>query len=418
MGSYPGVKTMKRKIIAIILALFFVINIVAAALIFVDIQVLTFPQTTIRVNVIEINSDEIIIQHDLQLYNPNSFEMIIKDFQIVATTTTGDEVTNLTIDGGSIPGQSHRNFTGSDRITMKGNLSGMLSSKITGIVGFNLLGIIKKTIPLELTVLTSLKEALKKISIPTITIRAEFGTITRTAINLTTEIDVSNPNPFGMFIKNFILNITTETGKNVGHFIISGSQIPPENSVTLHGYGTVIIQALNAKKLLINLHAEAGANVAGINKSLPISSDIELAIPDLNQFIPADKPLELELKPDLQRVRGGLKSNMTLEVINPTNIPLVASEIFVIYYGYKNNKKYFVAEGSLGSGELIPEATTFFHGEAVLLYSKLINFTGRGFMPDMIFAQIRAKISLSGVNLSISVALGSYIDLQPLRPSK
>jgi len=409
---------MKKTIIAIILALLFVINIVAAALIFVDIQVLTFPKTTIRVDVIEINSDEIIIQHDLQLYNPNSFEMIIKDFQIVATTTTGDEVTNLTIDGGSIPGQSHRNFTGSDRITMKGNLSGMLSSKITGIVGFNIFGIIKKTIPLELTVLISLKEALKKIAIPTITVRAEFGAITRHAVNLTTEIHVSNPNPFGMFIKNFILNITTETGKNVGHFIISGSPIPPEHSVTLHGYGTVIIEALNAKKLLINLHAEAGANVAGINKSLPISSDIELAIPDFNQFIPVDKPLELELKPDLQRVRGGLKSNMTLEVINPTKIPLIASDIVVIYYGVKNNQKYFIAEGSLGSGELVPEATTFFHGEALLLYSKLINFTGRGLLPDMIFAQLCTNISLSGVHISIPVSIGSYIDLQPLRPSQ
>jgi LEA14-like dessication related protein len=357
MGSFPGVKTMKKKIIAVILALLFVINIVAAALIFVDIQVLAFPQTTLRIDIVEINTDEVIIHHDLQLYNPNSFEMILKNFQIVATMSSGEEVTNLTIDGGSIPGQSNQSFSASDRIVMKGNLSGLLSSKITGIVGINLFGIIKKTIPLEVTVLTSLKDALKKISIPTVTIRAEFGSITRDAVNLTTEIDVSNPNPFGMFIKNFIMNITTETGSNVGNFIIPGSQIAAESAVTLHGYGTVIIEALNAKKLFILLHAEAGANVAGINKSLPFSSDIEITIPDLNQFIPANKPLELELKPDLLRARGGLKSNMTLEVINPTKIPLVASDIVVIYYGVKNNQKYFVAEGSLGSGELVPEAT-------------------------------------------------------------
>ena len=33
-----------------------------------------------------------------------------------------------------------------------------------------------------------------------------------------------------MFIKNFILNITTETGSNVGNFIISGAQIPAEST--------------------------------------------------------------------------------------------------------------------------------------------------------------------------------------------
>lgn len=409
---------MKKTIIAIILALLFIINIAAAALIFVDIQVLAFPQTTIRVDVVEINSDEVIIHHDLQLYNPNSFEMILKDFQIVATTASGEEVINLTIDGGSIPGQSNRSFAANDRIVMKGDLSDLLSSKITGIVGINIFGIIKKTIPLEVTVLTSLKEIIKNISLPDVTIRAEFGTINRYGVNLTTEIIVSNQNPFGMFIKNCIMNITTETGSNVGHFIIQGTQIPAESTVTLHGYGSVIIEALNAKKLLIALHAEAGANIAGINKSLPFSSDIEIVIPDLNSFIPAGKPLELALGVDLQRARGGLKGNMTLEVINPTKIPLIASDIVVMYYGVKNHQKYYVSEGSLGSGELVPENTTFFQGDILLLYSKLLNFTGRGFMPEMVFAQLRTNISLSGVNLSIPVAIGSYIDFQPFRPSR
>jgi LEA14-like dessication related protein len=408
---------MRKTIIAIILALLFVINIIAASLIFVDIQVLTFPQTTIRVDIVEINSDEVIIHHDLQLYNPNSFEMILTDFQIVATTTSGDEVTNLTIDGGSIPGQSNRSFAANDRIVMKGNLSGLLSSTITGVVGFNLFGIIKKTIPLEVTVLTSFKEALKKISIPTITVRAEFGTITRHDVNLTTEIDVSNPNPFGMFINYVTCNITTETGSNVGNFVIPGSQIPAESSVTLSGAGTVVIEALNAKKLYIDLHAAAGVNIAGINKSLPFSSTIEIAIPDLNEFIPTDKPIELSLDIDLQRVRGGLKGNMTLEVINPTKIPLIASDIVVWYYVVKNDQKYFVAKGPLGTGELVPENTTYFYGNILLLYSKLLNTPGRGLLPDAVFAQLRANITLAGVTLFLPVAIGSYIDLHMFRAS-
>jgi LEA14-like dessication related protein len=408
---------MKKKIIAVILALLFVINIVAAALIFVDIQVLTFPQTTIRVDVVEINSDEVIIHHDLQLYNPNSFEMILQNFQIVVTTTSGEEVTNLTIDGGSIPGQSNRSFAANDRIVMKGNLSGLLSSTITGVVGFNLFGIIKKTIPLEVTVLTSLKEALKKISIPTITVRAEFGTITRHAVNLNTEIDISNPNPFGMFIKNFICNITTETGSNVGNFIIPGSQIPAESSATLSGTGTVVIEALNAKKLYIDLHAEAGANIAGINKSLPFSSTIEITIPNLNEFIPTDSPLELALDIDLQRAHGGLNGNMTLEVINPTKIPLIASDIVVWYYVVKDDQKYFVAKGPLGTGELVPGNTTYFYGDILLLYSKLFSTQGRGLLPDAVFAQLRVNITLSGVTLFIPISIGSYIDFHPFRAS-
>jgi LEA14-like dessication related protein len=408
----------KKTILSIILVVLFLINIIAAALIFVDIQVLAFPKTTLRVDVIEINTDEIIIHHDIQLYNPNSFEMILRDFQIVATTTDGKEVTNLTIDGGSVPGQSNRSYAANDRIVMKGNLSGLLSSKITGVVGFNIFGIITKTIPLEVTVLTSLKEALNKIAIPGITIRAEFGDITRHAINLTTEMEVSNQNSFGMFIQNFILNITTETGSNVGNFIIAGASIPAKSIITIQGSGSVVIEALNAKKLSIALHADAGANIAGINKSLPLSAQIEITIPNLEEFVPQDKPLELSLDIDLSRARGGLKGNMTLEVMNPTKIPFVATDLVVMYYGVKNNQKYLVAEGPFGSGELVPGSTTYFHGDMILYYSKLLNFSGKGFLPDAVFAQLRAKISLPGVNIYIPVAIGSYIDLHLLRPNK
>jgi len=409
---------MKKTILAIILALLFIINIVAAAFIFIDIQVITFPQTTIRIDVIEINSDEILIHHDIQLYNQNSFELILQNIQIVATTTTGEEVTNITIEGGSIPGQSNRSFTANDHIAMKGDLSGLLTSKITGIVGVNILGIITKTIPLKLTVLTSLKEALKNISLPMLTVHTEFKNITRNAVTLSADIDVTNPNPFDFFINNFIVNITTETGKNVGNFIIPGSQISAETSVTLHGTGSVVIEALNAKKLLLSLHAEAGVHIAGVNKSLPFSSEIEITIPDLNEFIPAGKPIELELKPDLLLGPGGIKSDMTLEVINPTKIPIYATDLVVKYYGVKNNQKYYISEGSLGSGEFTPETTTYFHGETLLLYSKLLNLTGKIMFPQMIFAQLCVNVSLSGTHLSIPIAIGSYIDLELFHPTR
>lgn len=408
----------KKTIIAISLVVLFLINIIAAAFIFIDIQVLAFPQTTLQVEVIEINTDEVIIHHNLKLYNPNSFEMILRDFRIIAKTTEGKVVANITIDGGSIPGQTHQNYSASDTLVMKGNLSGLLSSTVTGVVGFNIFGIITKTIPLEVTVLISLKEALQKIAVPSIILRAEFGNITKQGVNLTTAIEVSNQNPFGMFIEEFQAAITTETGNEVGSFTINGASIPAESTVTIRGSGSVKIVALNAKKLIVDLHAAIGATVAGINKSLPFSAQIEIAIPNLEEFVPPDKPLELSLDIDLYRTRGGLKGNMTLEVINPTKIPFIASDLVVMYYGVKNNQKYLVAEGPFGSGELVPESTTYFHGEMILSYSKLINFSGKGFLPDKVFAQLRTKISLPDVNIFIPVAIGSYIDLHLLRPNQ
>jgi LEA14-like dessication related protein len=408
---------MKKIIIVIILAILFLINIVAAAVIFIDIQVFKFPTTTIQIDIVEINSGEIILRHDLQIYNPNSFEMILKNFQIITTTPQGEEVARINITGGSIPGQSNQSYTASDRIVMKGNLSGLLTSTVTGVVGINFLGIITKTIPLEVKVLTSLKEALSKIKVPSITAHAEFGNITRDDISLTAEIDVENPNTVDIIVGDITVNITTETGKKVGNFKLSGVLIPAEQSVTLKGSGRVLLESLNAKKLTMLLTTTAGGMIAGINKTLPLSVTIEIAIPDFRKYIPSDPPLELSIDIDLQRARGGLKGNMTLEVINPSKIPLEARNLVVDYYRVKNHQNYLIAVGPMGSGELVPEATTYFHGDIFLSYAKLFNRSAGGFFPDMVFAQLRADVSLSGVNLSIPVAIGSYIDLHMLRPN-
>ena len=48
---------MNKKIIAILLVIIFIIDIVAAALLFINIQILTFPETTVRVDVVEINTE-------------------------------------------------------------------------------------------------------------------------------------------------------------------------------------------------------------------------------------------------------------------------------------------------------------------------------------------------------------------------
>jgi LEA14-like dessication related protein len=416
MFSY-GSRTMKKTLIAIILAILFLINIVAAAFIFTDIQALQFPETTIKINVVELNSDELIIHHDLKIYNPNSFEMILQDFQIVTTTPSGNEVTRINLSGGAIPGKSNRSYSANDHIILKENLSGDLTSTVTGTVGINFLGIIKKTIPLEVTVITSLQDILENISVPIITVRTEFGTITRKDINLTAQIDITNPNSFDMFVDDILLNVTTETGRPVGNFSISGSLIPADQSVTLNGSGTVLLEALNAKKLHMVLTTEAGVNLAGMNKTLPISTTIDVGIPNFASFIPPSPPLELAISIDFVKTKGGLGGNMTLEVINPTKIPLIARDLVVNYYRVKKYQKTLIAVGPLGTGELVPESTTLFKGYIFLPYSKLLNFSKGNLFPDMVFAQLRANISLSGVNQSLPIAIGSYVDIKLFRPN-
>jgi len=410
---------MKKTIVALITVVLLIINIIGAAFIFIDIQVFKFPQTTIRIDLVEINSNEAIIHHDLRIHNPNPFDLILQDIQIHATTSNGVEVANLGIEGGTIPGGANRSYSSDDLITLQGNLSGLLTSKVTGIVGVNILGIIKKTIPLEVTVLTSLNEILQKIFSPTITVHAAFGNITRHAINMTTDIAVTNPNTFNITIDTINLDITSETGKHEGNFTINGATISAEQTTNLHGQGTILLKALNAKQLLISITTEVGATIAGINKTLPFSSTIDLEMPPLADFLTKEKPLELALDIDFRVAKGGMLGAITLTLDNPTIIPLNASDLFIDYYRVDHGTKTFIAQSVLNGGELVPHSVTNFTGEILLPFSSIIRpVLYKKILPDSFFARLNVNLSVSGINQSLWVGLGSYVDLKLLRFNK
>ena len=99
-----------RLVFTLLLVVILIINIIVSAFIFLDIQVMEMPETTIKVDLIEINSEEIIIHHSIEIYNPNQFEIIADNFEVVANTIYGDEIARLKIDGGCIPSQTNLTF--------------------------------------------------------------------------------------------------------------------------------------------------------------------------------------------------------------------------------------------------------------------------------------------------------------------
>ena len=136
---------MKKKIVYILLGLVTIINIVAAAFIFIDIQILAAPETTVNIDIIEINSNEMSVQTTLEIYNPNSFEIVTKDFEIVTTTPSGEKVIYTKIEGGGLPPNEKTTFSDTFLIEFKGNSPGLLNTRVSGIIGMKT-GFMEKTI--------------------------------------------------------------------------------------------------------------------------------------------------------------------------------------------------------------------------------------------------------------------------------
>ncbi len=118
MVKIPKTNKSKRKIaFSLIIAAIIIINIVVGALIFLDIQVVNSPEINIEIDLLEINSNEVVLQTTLHIANPNKFGLIIKDFEAITKTHDDGKIMHMVLDGGEIAPDTNKTFTSTDYIT-------------------------------------------------------------------------------------------------------------------------------------------------------------------------------------------------------------------------------------------------------------------------------------------------------------
>lgn len=412
-NSSISYKSKRRIALTLLVVAILIINIIASVFIFLDIRLLETPEITIKVDLIEVNPEELIIYHSLEIYNPNQFEIIVDNFEVVANTIDGDEIARLKIEGGHIPSQANRTFESSDKIAFKGQGYSTLTSKITGIVGVKFLGLIKKTLPVAVNIITSVGDVIHDISAPIVHILGDFGELTQDGIDFTGTIDVYNPNPFDMYIEDLSVEIETETGESVGNLDVIGGTIPAKSSYNLYGTGRILTEALNAKTLNVNASTSAGVKIAGINKSVPFSIDAHLNIPRLEDIIPSITPTEALIKSDIKATLRGFISDVTLEVINPNKIGLIARDITFSIYRVDKDEKELVGKSIIEEEEVGAENSTEIKTQILLPYSKIFYSRGKGFLPDALLVLVRGNITIPGLDTHIWVGVSGYQDMHP-----
>jgi len=404
---------MKKKIITFLIVMITIINLIAATLLFFDIQLMQTPEATIKIDIIEINSDEVILQTTIDIDNPNSFGLITKNLEIFINTPGGDEVAHMLIEGGNIPPNEKKTFTAAVSVAFDGHSPELLTTRITGSIGVNI-GFIQKTLPIAISIVTSMEDIIKELAPPSIYVQAEFGEITQESINITGRIDAYNPNTFDIFIEDFSIEIKTETDNIVGNLNISGGTIGAKGSTKFDGGGMILIEALNAKMLLVNISGAAGAEIAGFNKSIPFSIEAEIKLPDIGALLSSD-PTDLVIKADFKASAIGLISDVALEVHNPNKIALVANDIVVSMYRIDNEEERLISKGDLEGGIIEAETVGFFKGQLVVPYAELLIPRGGNVMPDWMKIIVRANVSIPGINQSLWLGLIGYQDFHPFK---
>ena len=415
----PNTWKNKRKVIlSVILVIILILNIIVGAFLYLDIQVIKIPEISAEIEIIEINSEETIIQTTLSLVNPNQFSLTIEDLEVVTKTPDETIIMYMVIDGGEIAPNKNKTYTSRDSVTFDGEIPESLVTKLTGTVGVNFLGFLKKTLPIVFYVKTKLGDVVNNIAMPNVYIEGDFGEISTEGINFTTTIHMENPNSFDLKIEKLSITLETENGSHVGEFDLELGSIAAKSTKTFNGEGRILIVALNSKTLNIYLNASAGVMISGITESLEFSTKAEINIPHIEDIFTPNTPTEAYIDADLKITRQGFlnwgfTSYITLELINPNKIDFIVTDIEFFIFRIDDEQKTLIGDCCVSKAELEAENTTYIPAEIYLPKTSLFRGT-RIFLPELpdgLLIVVRANITITGLDQAIWIGVSGYQDL-------
>ncbi len=403
---------MRKKIIAIFIAVT-LIYIFFGGLLFLNIQLMDAPEILVEIEVAGLNSEEAILHVDVKIHNPNGFNMVTKNLNVVTTNPDGYEVANFLIEGGEIDSNSKKTFTEDIKIGFKGRKPKELTTKISGDIGANIL-FIEKTIPLNIGVVTSIERLIDELSTPSLSISIDFEDMTTEGINISSIISVYNPNSFDIFIKDINGKILTESGDNVGNIDIIGQKIPAKESVNIISSGSLLFEALNVEFVKINIKGEIGAKIAGYEENVLLDITTIINVPDLEGLLLSkDSPTDLSVKLDEKFTLNGIIFNIGLEINNSYKVDLLVKDIVVRIYTVKKDTNRLIGEKkNIGDILALSSSSGYSSCEILVPYYKLFPIDRS---TEWLMASVSGRVTIKGVNQSVFIEVKGYHSLHPFK---
>jgi hypothetical protein len=251
---------------------------------------------------------------------------------------------------------------------------------------------------------------LNDFAAPVISATVEFTEFNTDELSLSATIDVYNPNSFEIYIEDAIGEIKTETGKIIGEIDDIGGRIPPKESKEINTTGWMLLEALNAKKIIFNINASAGMKAAGFDKNLSFNAETKLIIPDFEELILSkDNPVLLSIKAKNKLSIKGLRTDIYLEIKNTYNVALTIRDI--------NCKLYTEADGELNllgekiiEEDIVAEAgiTSFAFTEIMVPFSKILTIKPS---TDWLMVSVTARLTIKGIDPAVFVEIRGYTDI-------
>lgn len=401
----------KKKIITILTSILLIINIFVALMIFVDIQIIKAPKTEVFVNILEVTSEEILIETTIEMSNPNNFEVSFKDLNLITSTKDDKKIGDIKFKGGKIPSNQAKTFYSKDKIYFQeeGDFS-IIKNEISGNIGVSFFGIIHKTIPLKVSVAASVEEIIDSIDIPEINMELDFDNLTTDGIEFTVKVDLYNPTKIEFGIDEFSIIAKTEENEEVGRLTILGDIVGPMESSVFTSKGSLNYNAFDSNKIIFYLNGITRGKIGGLEKKINISTKADLVIPDISRFIFKNEPIEFQIPVQFKFRLRGIVSTVGFKMFNPSEIPLEGRNLVCCIYRLDGDKKTLLGEKEMENCQIAPNNRVCVNTEIVIPYMTYIFAGPLKLLPDWIILTIEGHFSIAGTRQEFPISLNAYVD--------
>ena len=405
-----------KKIGTLVIFIVLIIEIVMGIFLFFIIQTVKAPDVGVTLQIINITSDSIILNAQLDVSNPNRFDVDLKNIDVSISNFSGSGILFLQGKGGSISAGKNRTFFAQKTTGFSGTLGDSFTVNVKGMVGVVFLGLIEKQIPVSVHITVTNMEVIDVISIPKVNMDFKLDKLTKTGILFSGAIDFSNADTFDFYIQNISISILTEDGKN----LLTLNNIPDgiisaQGSLSLPVTSEIQLEVFNSQKIFVQLVGDAGFHLLGLHKTFPIFAKIAFSIPTIQEFLNSTASIGISVYSDFKLTARGLLINLTYVVVNPFIIDITAYDIICTIYRIDNGVIYELGSTPLEACLISGNETNCQPGEILIPYWKLFLTGAHQILPDWFQLNLNMNFSVIGVNQFIPATFNAYLDVHLLR---
>jgi len=259
------------------------------------------------------------------------------------------------------------------------------------------------------------EKTVENITIPEISVETEFEKLTEEGLEFSVSINIVNPNNFELKIDEFSLVAITDKNNNVGSFLISGGTVKPETSSTFKSKGVIIFEVFDAEVLIFSVDGNVTVKFGDFDKTLSLSTDIQVPIPAISDFVFQNEAVDLEISLQFKLRFKGILAIASFKIINPSEITLVGKNLVYRIYRLDDNTKTLIGEQDMVPSEISPKTDLYVNTEVLISYRKFFFSAGLKFLPDWIILRIDGDILIAGTKQVIPISVQGYLDPHLIR---